>query len=629
VLKKKQLLLNKANSEPYIENACCNDTFTVSVIEYFAQEDGNIIDFNNIVQKLTNIMADVIAYTEAGIYLSVINTKNIYPILSQEFNEKTIFLAFIYYCHFKSLLPVNEDLIPLCTSKPDFINENDSMEEIIRKLKNDGRNYSYESFLRLIQIVSRQNIINVNIDSPLISSVRKFMDVIETIESENDDIVEPSLRKLISNTLDTFNIATNDITKETRDLNNFLIKNTTSMKTDIIDYLKKNAGSSISKSVFKNCSKFITNISDWVSENFIRQEDKKISSDSLYNIVNYFKIFIQDMVITFPNIILNKVDYQNVYIPNYWGLSKRHSNDVKKMIGEYYEKLRGFYDKPSLYNILTAIQYSSRNLLLLSKETPSFSSIKYKEKELKPVFDERTSQLLFEYYLLRVFINYMDLSDDNNMIVNQVTRKEEISDIFSTDYIEEKQTRVDVDISERSQSDVILLKGNKKELKQKVTELLIAYIQIMDKHKDVVDVSYDKVVDRVFKTKEVEKDMITDRLKDLTDEERNADTILKINKLGVWSKGLQKGLTNYVKENYDEEQHFMEKMMQYENKIRKNTNVVEENVDQYMDDYIEELEVEADIEKDAYDMSNMNEDYTDGNYDLDEYSQEYLEEEYY
>ena len=53
-----------------------------------------------------------------------------------------------------------------------------------------------------------------------------------------------------------------------------------------------------------------------------------------------------------------------------------------------------------------------------------------------------------------------------------------------------------------------------------------------------------------------------------------------------------------------------------------------ENEDQARE-LAEELDAEVEIEKEAYDMSNMNEDYTDGNYDLDEYSQEYLEEEYY
>ena len=43
------------------------------------------------------------------------------------------------------------------------------------------------------------------------------------------------------------------------------------------------------------------------------------------------------------------------------------------------------------------------------------------------------------------------------------------------------------------------------------------------------------------KVKEAEKNTFTDRLKSLTEEERQVDNILKINKLGpIWSKGLRK-----------------------------------------------------------------------------------------
>jgi hypothetical protein len=130
----------------------------------------------------------------------------------------------------------------------------------------------------------------------------------------------------------------------------------------------------------------------------------------------------------------------------------------------------------------------------------------------------------------------------------------------------------------------------------------------------VIDISYEEILDRVFKLREGEKDMVTDRLKNLTDEERDADTILKINKLGVWSKGLQKGLTTYVKETYDEERDFRDEMDKIEKKLRsKNRNIGDGDLDQMMDDYIEQEEVVNDIEREEYDMTNMGTNYQDGN----------------
>ena len=43
------------------------------------------------------------------------------------------------------------------------------------------------------------------------------------INDENDEVVEQSLRNLITDSLDSFEIATEDYTKEVKDLNNFFL----------------------------------------------------------------------------------------------------------------------------------------------------------------------------------------------------------------------------------------------------------------------------------------------------------------------------------------------------------------------------------------------------------------------
>jgi hypothetical protein len=115
---------------------------------------------------------------------------------------------------------------------------------------------------------------------------------------------------------------------------------------------------------------------------------------------------------------------------------------------------------------------------------------------------------------------------------------------------------------------------------------------------------------------DLEKDLVTDRLKRMTDEERNADTILKINKLGMYSKGMQKGLTTLDKDFYDEEREFRDEMTKAERNIRqKNIDVNDENMDMLLDDYMEQQNIDREIEDEVYDMSYMNESYYDGNTD--------------
>jgi hypothetical protein len=63
------------------------------------------------------------------------NTKNQYPIIGNDFDEETIYRAFIVYCKFTSLIPTSEELISLCNEKPKNISSKDSYNEIISKLK--------------------------------------------------------------------------------------------------------------------------------------------------------------------------------------------------------------------------------------------------------------------------------------------------------------------------------------------------------------------------------------------------------------------------------------------------------------------------------------------------------------
>jgi len=637
IVKKKDLVLSKMNNEYYLENSCCQETNSekTTTIGYFEKEDSRISEYNNIVTNLSNIVSDIVGYSTAVLLYSPMNTKNIYPAIKKEFSERTIYNTFIYYCNFTSLLPIPENVLPLCNEKPlDIINLTDSREEIIKKLKESGINYSLDSFLRMIQIISRNNLINIDTHDTLISSLRKLTYLLEAFKAEDEKIVPPSLVDLLLNTMDTFDVGSYETTKEAKDLNNYLIKHNESMKETLIEFLQENKAKDVTRNKMKGVINFINTLSEWSTHNSRNNMTaKSTKNDGVFNFINFFKSFIHNFTDIFPNIILNKVDYKENYIPKYLGLSGYHENKIKNIISDYYDKLRVFYDVPALNKILQKIQRSCENLLKLSKNTPTFTTIKRKEDgkdvEIKPIFDERTSKFLYEYYLLKVLNEYIYLSDEPDMIVKRVQRKNivgnkvDLEDIVSVDYLDETNTAIDinVDIDNRIEFDTNLLSGDKKELKQKVANLLIEFLFTMNSYKEIVDISYDQVLDRIFKLKEKEKDLITDRLKSMTDEERDADTILKVNKLGVWSKGLQKGLTTYVKETYDEEREFVEQMMQYERKAQRKireSNMADGNLDIVLDDLIEETERENEIENEAYDIGGYTEDYLDGQFEGDD-----------
>jgi hypothetical protein len=144
----------------------------------------------------------------------------------------------------------------------------------------------------------------------------------------------------------------------------------------------------------------------------------------------------------------------------------------------------------------------------------------------------------------------------------------------------------------------------------------------MSEHKSLIDMSYEDIMDILFKTKEKEKDTFTDRLKALNDEEREADTALKINKLGRWNKGLRKGLTQYVAEDYDDERDEMDKLAQIERSVRKNRKIVDENIDQYIEDYLDEERVDEEIDREDNDLSRLLGEGDDSDNDIDQEDQE-------
>jgi hypothetical protein len=239
----------------------------------------------------------------------------------------------------------------------------------------------------------------------------------------------------------------------------------------------------------------------------------------------------------------------------------------------------------------------TKQFLLLVNETPYINEINYKNIHTHSIFDKRTCKLLFENYLFTVFTSYIRYTEDDTLLIVGDMSAEQLEEPVST-----------------------LLLGDKKELKMKIAELLSVYINIMVEHKHLINMNYDEIMDVVYKIKEKEKDTFTDRLKAMTDEQREADTVLKINKLGVWSKGLQKGLVAYDVDVYDEEREYMEQFAEIENVVKKKNrnNINDMNIQQYMDDYMEEQQNGEDIEREEYNMANMTEDYMDGYIDGDE-----------
>jgi hypothetical protein len=86
-------------SEPFLENACCNepvDRRSQRTIDYFMGREQNIHHHNRIIGFLTKTAREMAVTTRAITIMDNRNTRFQYPNIPAEFNEQTIYRAFIH-----------------------------------------------------------------------------------------------------------------------------------------------------------------------------------------------------------------------------------------------------------------------------------------------------------------------------------------------------------------------------------------------------------------------------------------------------------------------------------------------------------------------------------------------------
>ena len=619
VVNRKELILKNSNNEPFLENACCGEVAGKTTIRYFENEDSDIADYNQVVKQLSLMLDDLNGYTRASMFLPNSKTKRDIPVTNNVFDESTIYLAFVQFCKFKTASPVPSDIAVLCGEKPEdgLLTGSDSLLEIIRKLKNDNRNYDNASFLRLLQLVSRANIIQAASVQPKLSYIGKIRRIVDSLKDDDNStstsIVDTKIIKLLSNVIDTYDIASEEISEETKQLNDELFEDNKLLRSKIIKFITDHRGIASKKSI-NSVFTFINTLSKWSADDYKFNPEINISHDSMYSSVTFFKTFIDNITKVFPNIILNKGDYEisEKQLAS-WNLSSSHATELTSAINAYYDKFKPLYEVPVLSGVLRRIQTDTDKFIQLITTTPSLTTIQYNGKTIRPIFDETTSKYLFEYYLLTILGHYVDLCDDDE-VLQEDNRTSMESGLFSVGHMNSLVD--DVNYNDDDDNGVSLeyqLTGDKTQLKGYVVKLLITYCSIMQNYKDNMDYSHEDIVERIFKMKQKEKNMVTSRLGSMTDEERNADTILKINKLGVWNKGLQKGLTRYDKKTYDDEKVLAENMERIERDLHKKNK--SNKTTQDMDDYLEENEAAEFEDNEIYNMSTLNQDYDDGGID--------------
>jgi septum formation topological specificity factor MinE len=597
-------LLMKASGQPFMINACCNegDHDALTALQYFIKENPNIDINNKIVRELTSLLRSSNKLSESAIMLSEVNTKRLFPGISNDFSDEIIYRAFISLCNFQSSIPLTSDLLAICVDKPNYLSKTDSIQEKISKLKRDERHYTKEMFLRLFQIVSRHNIINISLSYTTPSCSELLRRLLVKMDDDDEQTVAKALRQKMDALLDTFDMSLKEDTEDMKHLKNYLAKSNDNMRKEIISFIKRKA--KIGGSELKKLTTFLENISVWQVDINRRNDDIKISDDAMYNYINFNKNFITLFSTVFPTMILNKKEPS--FTPHaYWNFAQSHVIELKDDVESYLVGLEKFFNNNAVGNVVLEVQEKCKGILLLAQVTPVLTNTKVADQELYNVFDKRTTTLLYEYYILQVFTEYINLTKDPVM-ASQMLKPIKTGDpsLYSSDFLVEQQLKF-------AETEDIFIEGNVDKLQEDTAKLLATYLTIMMRSKKSIDISYDKVDDIIFKLKEAEKYTFTDRLRDLDDEQREVENVLKIYKLGVWSTGLSKGIREYDPENYEHEKAVSQRIAEIQNGLRKN-GAIDENMDLELNDALEDMEAENFADADELQMGDIGEDYDNG-----------------
>jgi hypothetical protein len=98
----------------------------------------------------------------------------------------------------------------------------DTIQEKIAKLKRDGRNYTNDEFLRLFQLVSRNNIIKMALSSKSISCIDGLTTLLERFDKENNEDVPKALTQKLEKLVDSYDVSIEEDTKDMRGLKDYL-----------------------------------------------------------------------------------------------------------------------------------------------------------------------------------------------------------------------------------------------------------------------------------------------------------------------------------------------------------------------------------------------------------------------
>ena len=600
VAEKTPILTNKL-LEPFLENSCCHDGL-VNSYEYFANENSSIEENNIYVLTIEYILYDYHNFHRAPLILDYRNTR--LPItVFNEYTEEYIYKSIIHFCNLDNDLPIPEELLIFFTEKPEKISELKSLGEKIEELKGMGKNFNEESLFQLMTIIFKKNMIEIP-DIQYTSNIDRIQDLLSGARDDLELDIPDVFIQHLETVLADYDTPMYQDTKSLLDFKDYLYSTSTSMHEQISIYLNRN--SSYSRLLISNVVEFINTIHIWKPLN----EDVNNTDKDVYRILEFIKDASNKISKLFPEMIKNKSSYENINIPNHWNLSLSHKNDMESVIKEYYSKINKYLGNRNLIKIFKEVNkclsYWNKFLIEIQCISGIYSGNPDSEQYYRyKLFNKNTCLLIYRYILFNII----------NKILQSV---QETEFLFLEGKKEPEDTTTDAELESQflRLEEVDFTATNIDTNKQMISNYIIDVCLILTTtKKKILNFSHTDIIKNVSKEKEKEKKFeFTDKLANMKDDEREINMLMKNHKLGDWGKGIEKGLTQYVQDNFDKEREDREKRIMLELKLDPNGENMD-NINILALDYEDEQRNIQEIENDVFGLQGIPEDDDAGEFD--------------
>jgi hypothetical protein len=467
------------------------------------------------------------------------------------------------------------------------------------------------------------------------------------LENNQENGIPVKLQELIKDLLDSFDMT---LSLENDDpaydaVLEYILRSNKRFQVKIAKFIREN--SSMDRKSLKKADTFIRKTMGEWKEHITEQGSIMNTKDSTLSYIRpFFHKMIHELGQIFPQMILNGIPTKPPqYIPPNWvkGAMKLSVNDLSEItqsLQNLYSTLQQFVGTPGTQNInendseiadqsallgnqtsalispvLHAVIRDSEEIIQFIESIPFLATIDINSsRQIKSVFNQEIvfEILLFSFYrVCELFIEYSSRSLDRNG--NIVDNLEPALASTAGEAKDEAQLLAE---GAQMNTELDMVQADTTNRQKSVANYLISCIVIFNDRKQIINVNYDDIHQKILQLKEREKKRMTDKLEAMSNDQRRAQNLMKNLRLEEWSAGQQKGLTQYVEKTQDQErQEAVEQIIQ--ERSAREQGASDMNIDLFMLDVEQEMQAAQEIEQEAYDMSGLPEDDDYGDQDGD------------